>query len=85
MDLLFSHFPPFLPCCFPGKLVSQKNMPPPHAHLFCKAEPVQSQEDFLRVHSSVAESASETVIQKIILSWAVQHLLNLNATFFDPS
>lgn len=28
MDFLFSHFPPFLPCCFPGKLVSQKKHAP---------------------------------------------------------
>lgn len=60
-------------------------MPPPHAHLFCEAEPVHSQEAFLGVYNSVAESASETVIQKIILSRAVQHQLNLYATFFDPS
>ena len=89
MDCLFSHFPPSLPCRFPGKLVSQKNLfsclPPLHAHLLCEAEPVPSQEAFLGVQTAVAESASETAFKKIILSCAVQHLLNLYPTFFALS
>jgi len=60
-------------------------LPPLHARLPCEAEPAQPREAFLGVQTSVAESASETAVQKIILSRAVQHLLNLYPTFFALS